>query len=104
MKTSGYLGIDVGTQGLSVIFTDAALTILGSGEATYGMVPGLAAGCFEQHPADWEAALVAAMADLRRTLTASGVEMDVRAIGISGQMHGEVLADASGQQIGRAHV
>mgnify|MGYP003335437900 CR=1 FL=1 len=104
MKTSGYLGIDVGTQGLSVIFTDAALTILGSGEATYGMVPGLAAGCFEQHPADWEAALVAAMADLRRTLTASGVEMDVRAIGISGQMHGEVLADASGQPVGPARL
>ncbi len=104
MNTSGYLGIDAGTQGLSVIFTDEEMRILASGEGAYDMVPGLAKECYEQLPADWEAAIGTAMADLRRKLAAAGVEMDVRAIGISGQMHGEVLTDAAGQPLGPARL
>jgi sugar (pentulose or hexulose) kinase len=103
-KTHGYLGIDAGTQGLSVIFTDEEMRIRATGSGSYEMVPGLAAGCYEQRPGDWEAALVAAMADLRANLAALGVEMDVRGIGISGQMHGEVLADAAGQPLGPARL
>ncbi len=104
MKTQGYLGIDIGTQGLSVIFTDDELRIRASGEAAYDMVPGLDPECYEQQPADWEAALAAAMADLRRKLAALGVAMEVLAIGISGQMHGEVLTDAFGQPVGPARL
>lgn len=104
MTTQGYLGIDVGTQGLSVIFTDVDLHILGAGEGHYEMVPGLAATCFEQNPADWEGALAVAMADLRRKLASRSIEMQVRAIGISGQMHGEVLADAAGKPVGPARL
>jgi len=104
MKRTGYLGIDVGTQGLSVIFTDQDLKILATGEGSYDMVPGLPGDCFEQSPADWERALVAAMADLRRKLEPLGLALDVRAIGISGQMHGEVLADDLGRSIGPARL
>ena len=91
VKTQGYLGIDVGTQGLSVIATDDAMRIVAAGEAGYGMVAGLAEGCFEQSPVDWERGLAAAMAELRGKLARGGVDMEVRAVGISGQMHGEVL-------------
>ena len=104
MKRTGFLGIDAGTQGLSVIFTDDELRILAAGEAGYGMVPGLGGECYEQDPADWERALAAAMADLRRKLSALGVEPDVRAIGICGQMHGEVLADELGRSLGPARL
>ena len=104
MNVQGYLGIDAGTQGLSVIFTDEALKILAHGEGSYDMVPGLAAECYEQQPGDWEHALATAMADLRRKLAASGVEMAVQAIGISGQMHGEVLADELGRSLGPARL
>jgi sugar (pentulose or hexulose) kinase len=104
MMKQGYLGIDVGTQGLSVIFTDDSMRILAAGEGGYEMVPGLPPDCQEQRPADWERALGEAMVDLRRKLAALGVEMDVRAIGISGQMHGEVLADAAGQPLGPARL
>lgn len=104
MATQGYLGIDVGTQGLSVIFTDAEMRILATGQGSYSMIPDLAPECFEQQPSDWEAALAAAMADLRSRLAAAGVEIQVRAIGISGQMHGEVLADAAGQPVGPARL
>ncbi|NBW95983.1 MAG: hypothetical protein EBR28_04430 [Planctomycetia bacterium] len=104
MKRTGFLGIDAGTQGLSVIFTDDALTILAAGEAGYEMVPGLAGDCYEQAPADWERALGAAMRDLRAKLSALGIEPDVRAIGICGQMHGEVLADDLGRSLGPARL
>jgi len=104
MKTQGYLGIDVGTQGLSAIFVDTEFRIRGTGEGFYDMVSGLEAGAYEQRPADWERALVAAVAGLRRSLSAAGVEMEVRAIGISGQMHGEVLCDRSGEPLGPARL
>jgi sugar (pentulose or hexulose) kinase len=101
---AGYLGIDAGTQGLSVIFTDTDLRILGHGEGRYDMLPGLAPECYEQEPSDWERALAAAMTALRDQLTTAGIGMDVRAIGISGQMHGEVLADADGRALGPARL
>ena len=104
MKTQGYLGIDVGTQGLSVIFVDEAFRIRGTGDGSYEMVPGLDAGCYEQRPADWERALVTAMAGLRQKLASLGIEPDVRAIGISGQMHGEVLCDSGGEPLAPARL
>ena len=104
MKTQGYLGIDVGTQGLSVIFVAEDLRIRGSGDGAYEMVPGLDAGSCEQRPADWEAALKAALADLRTKLARHGIEPEVRAIGISGQMHGEVLCDAAGDPLAPARL
>ena len=102
--TAGYLGIDAGTQGLSVIFTDEQLQILATASASYDMVPGLAAECYEQLPADWERALSMAIATLRKKLTDRGLTLDVRAIGISGQMHGEVLADRDGTSLGPARL
>ena len=104
MKTQGYLGIDAGTQGLSVIFTDASQKILAHGEGRYEMVPGLGTECYEQQPGDWERALADAMVDLRSKLAASRTEMEVLAIGISGQMHGEVLADELGRSLGPARL
>ncbi len=104
MKTQGYLGIDVGTQGLSAIFTDESLAILGTGDGAYDMVPGLDVGSYEQRPADWEAALGQAMADLRAKLAAKRIDPEVRAIGISGQMHGEVLCNAVGEPLAPARL
>ena len=104
MATRGYLGIDAGTQGLSVIFTDEQLKIIASGEGDYDMAPGLAEGCYEQSPGDWEAALSSAMQQLKAALPAEHVEIDVLAIGVSGQMHGEVMADADGASLGNARL
>ena len=96
MATNGYLGIDAGTQGLSVILTDENLQVIGMGEGGYDMVPDLEEGCYEQSPSDWESALVEAMSQLRDRVG----QFSVKAIGISGQMHGEVLADESGSSLG----
>jgi sugar (pentulose or hexulose) kinase len=73
---------------------------LATGEEVYDMVPGLAEGCYEQQPADWDAALVAAMTNMRKKLPADHSEIEILSIGISGQMHGEVLADADGKSLG----
>ena len=101
MATKGYLGIDAGTQGLSIIFTDESLNVIAVGDGHYDMVEGLAEGCYEQQPEDWIAAMQQAMTDLRSKLTD---EMDVLAIGISGQMHGEVLADGDGNILSPARL
>ena len=104
MATAGFLGIDAGTQGLSVIYTSEALEVLAVGEGDYDMVAGLADGCYEQQPDDWEVALRQAMSQLRKKLQADGIELNVQAIGISGQMHGEVLADEDGNPLGPARL
>ncbi len=100
MATNGYLGIDAGTQGMSIIFADEDLNVLATGEGSYDMIPGLDPGCYEQNPADWENAIVDAMADLRKKLQHAHPEFNVLAIGISGQMHGEVLADENNNSLG----
>jgi sugar (pentulose or hexulose) kinase len=104
MIQKGFLGIDAGTQGLSVIFTDEAMKVVETGDGSYEMVAGLGEGCYEQNPGDWERAAGAAMEDLRRKLAKKGIEPNILAIGISGQMHGEVLADDQGMPIGPARL
>jgi len=101
MANKGFLGIDAGTQGLSVIFTNENLDVVATGDGGYEMISGLGEGCYEQLPSDWDAALVTAMSDLRKKL---GAEVEVLGIGISGQMHGEVLADAEGNPLGPARL
>jgi sugar (pentulose or hexulose) kinase len=101
--TQGYLGIDVGTQGLSVVFADQQLAVLAVGEAEYQMVPGLLEGCYEQSPDDWVAALQQAMQALRKSLPKEH-ELQVLCIGISGQMHGEVLVGSDSRPLGPARL
>ena len=97
----GIIGIDAGTQGLSVVFVDESLQVLATGEGGYDMVAGLPEGSYEQRPKDWESALSTAMDGLRQNLHKQGVvDFTVNAIGISGQMHGEVLIDESQNSIG----
>lgn len=94
----GYLGIDNGTQGLSVVFvSEVGLHILGTGEGSYDFVPDLPEGCYEQRCQDWDRALKDAMSSLRQQLAPSRLE--VLSIGISGQMHGEVLVGSDGEPL-----
>jgi len=101
----GYLGIDNGTQGLSVVWTDKQLKVLATGDALYDFVSGLPEGCFEQRTPDWDAALRQAMQQAQQNFDArennnnnntNDIAIHRRrwkplAIGISGQMHGKVL-------------
>lgn len=94
---SGYLGIDIGTQGLSVTFTDEELNVIAVGDATYDFVDGLDTGCYEQCCDDWDHAVIEAMKSLREQVVPR--TLSILSIGIAGQMHGEVLANAAGEPL-----
>ncbi len=104
MPNRGFLGIDAGTQGLSVLLVDESLNVVAEAEAGYEMVPGLASGCFEQAPGDWEAALSRAARALQEKPASDRGDWEVLGIGISGQMHGEVLCDSTGAPLGTARL
>lgn len=104
MSSHCYLGIDLGTQGLSALWVDDDLRVVASGKGDYGMCPGLEEGSCEQAPEDWWSALKTAFAALRANLEQQGIPFRPRAIGVSGQMHGEVLMDGSGQTLGPARL
>ena len=57
MTDKGFLGIDAGTQGLSVVLTDHYLNVTATGDGSYDMISGLPEGCYEQKPADWESGI-----------------------------------------------
>jgi xylulokinase len=89
------LGIDLGTSGLRALLVDDAGLPLASVSRDYASShphPGWS----EQDPALWIAALEDAVCELKATCPAFS---DLRAIGVSGHMHGATLLDASGQVI-----
>jgi xylulokinase len=87
-----YLGLDLGTSGLKAVLIDADQRLLG--EATAPLkVQRPASGWSEQNPADWPAATETVMTELSGTHALR----DIKAIGLSGQMHGATLLDAAGE-------
>ncbi len=89
-----YLGIDLGTSGVRVVSCDLGGTVLAAAEQGYP-VSHPQSGWSEQAPSDWIEATGQAIAQLR----AAHPEMlaSLRAIGLSGQMHGAVLLDRHDQ-------
>jgi xylulokinase len=83
-----YLGIDVGTSSVKAILVDEAGTVVEQASAVLGIARPYALWS-EQDPAEWWSATNSAVSDLdllRRR--------KVRAIGLSGQMHGASLLGA----------
>nr|WP_204331538.1 FGGY family carbohydrate kinase [Geodermatophilus sabuli] len=91
------LGADLGTSGLKLVVLDESGAVLAEGESGYALDrprPGWA----EADPAAWRRALDDALAQVAPTLAGRRV----RGLGLSGQMHGTVLADAAGAPLGPA--
>ncbi|PSL20927.1 xylulokinase [Shimia abyssi] len=88
-----FIGLDLGTSGLRALVIDEAQKIVTSSEAHYDTSrphPGWS----EQDPGAWTDACQTVFAKLRDSHPA---EMQaVRAIGVSGHMHGATLLDTSG--------
>lgn len=94
-----YLGIDVGTSGTKSLAINARGKILGQALATYP--------CYhpkplwsEQDPDDWWNATVKAVRTVVKQARLKPT--DVRAIGLSGQMHGSVFLDKQNRVVRRA--
>lgn len=86
------LGIDAGTSALKAIIVDEAQAILAE-SAVPLRTSNLRPGWSEQQPDDWWLALQQAIASLRAAQR--GALRQVRAVGLSGQMHGAVLVDSA---------
>jgi xylulokinase len=96
---STFLGIDVGTSGTKALAIDESGTILASAMETYPCYHPKPAWS-EQDPQDWWRATTAAIQSVvkRAKLPAASV----KAIGLSGQMHGSVFLDKHDRVIRRA--
>jgi xylulokinase len=89
-----FLGIDVGTSGTKVLLLGSEGKVLATAEAPHTLLTPKP-GWTEQRPAEWYAAAAkATRAVLKKAKAKAG---DVRAIGLSGQMHGSVFLDARGK-------
>lgn len=87
-----YLGFDIGTSGVKAVLIDAAGTVCGQATADYAVSRPQPLWS-EQDPARWWDACVATTARLK----AAGLALDaVKAVGLSGQMHGATLLAADG--------
>ncbi|WP_417730429.1 xylulokinase [Rosistilla oblonga] len=91
-----YLGIDVGTSGTKSLLIDATGKVLAEAVAEYPMHQPKP-GWTEQDPEDWWQATVATVRKVVRKAKAKPA--DVRAIGLSGQMHGSVFLDAKNKVV-----
>jgi xylulokinase len=92
-KRRAVLGIDLGTSQVKALVMAPDGEILGRGRAGYQVVsPG--EGLAETDPAEWWRATAVAVREALRA-----AEVEVAAVGVDGQMHGVVLADAAGNAV-----
>ena len=84
------LGLDIGTSSAKALLLDGRGALVAEAGAPHA-VDHPRPGWAESEPADWWQALVAAVQALP-----AGQRRSVRALGLSGQMHGAVLCDEGG--------
>ena len=83
-----YLGIDVGTTAVKALVVDESGAVVGEAESPQELsVP--QPGWAEQNPSDWWRGTI----DAVRAACAQAGNRDIKAIGLSGQMHSSVLLD-----------
>jgi xylulokinase len=89
-----YLGIDLGTSGIKVLLLNDAQQVQASADAPLDVSRPQPLWS-EQQPSDWWQTLNVAMQSLKAR--APQAMAAVRAIGLSGQMHGAVVLDANSE-------
>ncbi len=92
------IGVDSGTQSTKALVVDARTGgVVGEASRAYGLIGGLAPGAKEQDPETWKKATKAAIRDALKQ--AKALAGEVKVIGVSGQQHGFVPLDKSGEVI-----
>ena len=93
-EAGAFLGIDISTTAAKALLLDVRGHLLASASMPQALLQPRP-GWTEQHPASWWEGIVAA---IRAALAESGISGEsVRAVGLTGQMHGLVLLDATGE-------
>lgn len=90
------LGIDIGTSAVKAVLVDDSQSVVAQSSAPVATSQPHT-DWSEQDPEDWWRATGGAVTDLRRQEPAAFA--NVRAIGLSGQMHGAVMLDGAGAAI-----
>lgn len=91
-----YLGIDIGTSGTKSLLIDESGKVLADASANYGLSTPKPLWT-EQNPEDWWTATKQTIKAVLKKAKIKGSE--VRAIGLSGQMHGSVFLNSKGNVI-----
>ena len=86
-----FLGLDIGTGGTRAVLVNAQGKLVAAASAEHAPFRSPQPGWAEQDPEDWWRAAKQA---IREVVAASGAK--VEAVGLTGQMHGAVMLDASG--------
>lgn len=91
-----FIGIDSGTQSVKAVVLDLdTRKVIAEARAPHALIDGLPVGHMEQHPQEWVAALDSVLLEVAGRIDGSRV----RGIGVSGQQHGFVPLDATGEVI-----
>lgn len=90
-----FLGLDVGTGGSRAVVIDTAGSIVAAATVEHQPFASPHPGWAEQDPRDWWRASEAAI----RAVLTTVEPQSIKAIGLSGQMHGSVLLDASDESL-----
>jgi xylulokinase len=92
-----FLGIDVGTGGTRALIIDSRGKVIASGTEEHAAFASPQLGWAEQDPRDWWRACGLAV---KKALAQAGLTGDaIECVGFSGQMHGAVLLDETGEVI-----
>ncbi|MED3727901.1 xylulokinase [Priestia filamentosa] len=98
MTHSYLLGIDVGTQGTKAVVISLEGRVVAEGQSSY-QFQSLKAGWAEQHPSVWWEAVTESIRQLWR----KGISPhDIKAVGVTGQMHSLVLLGEDGKELREA--
>ena len=93
------LGVDIGTSGTKTVLFDDKGRVVASALAEYPLYqPKI--GWAEQEPEDWWAATTKTVAEVVKKSAVN--PRDIKGIGLSGQMHGLVMLNKSGQVLRKA--
>ncbi len=95
MPTNAYLGIDIGTSSVKTVIVSGDGEVLATGDSP-GSVSIPAPGWSEQNPEDWWQSTITAVSAAVSQLESPN---QIKAIGLSGQMHSLVALDAAQQVI-----
>ena len=90
------LGVDLGTSGVKVLALESTGKILATHSESYPIF-NPKAGWSEQDPNDWWQGTLAAIKGVLQTDSVDA--KSVRALSVSGQMHGSVFLDSGGEVI-----
>lgn len=95
-----FMGIDVGTGGTRAVIVDAAGALMGSASSEHAPFRSEHPGWAEQDPEDWWQATIKTVRQVMKKARLKAA--DVKAIGLSGQMHGSVFLDKRDKVVRRA--